>query len=91
MWSQVLCVGGSSGMKIKKTKKIALKSSNDWFIFVKLMLKMTLMLKIDNFSTYPINYPITTYPEKKVDTDLMRLIVIKKKKEIRKKEKLKQK
>ena len=37
------------------------------------------MLKIDNFSTYPINYPITTYPEKKVDTDLMRLIVIKKK------------
>ena len=52
---------------------------------------MTLMLKIDNFSTYPINYPITTYPEKKVDTDLMRLIVIKKKKEIRKKEKLKQK
>ena len=49
------------------------------------------MLKIDNFSTYSINYPITTYPEKKVDTDLMRLIVIKKKKEIRKKEKLKQK
>ena len=38
------------------------------------------MLKIDNLSTYPINYPITTYPEKKVDTDLMRLIVIKKKK-----------
>ena len=45
------------------------------------------MLKIDNFSTYPINYPITTYPEKKVDTDLMRLIVIKKKKRNKKERK----
>ena len=78
-------------MKIKKTKKIALKSSNDWFIFVKLMLKMTLMLKIDNFSTYPINYPITTYPEKKIDTDLMRLIVIIKKKRNKKERKTKTK
>ena len=78
-------------MKIKKTKKIAIKSNNDWFIFVKLMLKMTLMLKIDNFSTYPINYPITTYPEKKIDTDLMRLIVIIKKKRNKKERKTKTK
>ena len=78
-------------MKIKKTKKIAIKSNNDWFIFVKLMLKMTLMLKIDNFSLYPINYPITTYPEKKIDTDLMRLIVIIKKKRNKKERKTKTK
>ena len=78
-------------MKIKKTKKIAIKSNNDWFIFVKLMLKMTLMLEIDNFSTYPINYPITTYPEKKIDTDLMRLIVIIKKKRNKKERKTKTK